>query len=60
MSNEEDQAALAEYEAEAMWVTKDYQPLMELYEAVESSNRAFMEQCRIIMKELEEENFGDA
>jgi len=59
MTIEEEQKNIAEYEAEAMYVTHEYGPLMELYDAVEASNRAFQEQCREVMKELETENAGD-
>lgn len=60
MTIEEDVAALAEYEAEARWVTKEYQPLIDHYEAVERRNREVERYCREIMRGYESDiSMGD-
>lgn len=59
MTHEEDQAALAEYQAETMWVTQNYQELINLMEDIDVRNKRFERQCREVMKDLEEEGLGD-
>lgn len=60
MTIEEDQKALAEYQAETMWVSHQYQELFNHYEAVRQHNKDFEEQCKVIQKDFEEENMRDA
>lgn len=59
MTYEEDQAALAEYQAEMMWVTHNYQELINLMDDIDVRNKRFERQCREVMRELEEEGLGD-
>ena len=53
------QSSMAGEEAEKMWVTQNYQPLIDLYNAVEESNRAVLGMNMTMLQEMEEENFGD-
>lgn len=57
---EEHKAGVAETEAEGMWVSGEYQALYEHYLNIEKRHRRIRDVSYSILKEMEEENMGDA